>query len=131
MKIIRAVAITLVAFASVASGQELRTGKWTGTRVEPTNAGGRPTGLVLVIHDIQAEVVKATATETYQVHGNGGPACSGDYRMEGKYRDNKLRLRSTSTTARSSDCRLSLNLSLEGDKLVGTTGGGYPVMLSR
>ena len=131
MKVISAVAVTLMAFASIANAQDLSKGRYTGSYPQRTASGERPVGLVLVIDNVQAGVVTATATTTFQAHGAGSPPCSGEYQMEGKYTDNKLRLRSKSTTARGSDCRLSLNLSANGDKLVGTTGGGAPVNLSK
>jgi hypothetical protein len=121
---------TTLFFGTVApawvSAQGSIVGKYTGSIVQnfATSGAVRAIGLQLVVDSAEGGVVKGTAT-ILELN------CAGDYPMEGKLDDGKLQLRSTTKGGRAGDCWLRLALSVEGNKLNGTTGSGQQVQLSK
>ena len=111
-----------------AYAQESLSGRYTGNVLMNAERGTVPVGLTLVIDSVEGGVVKGTATRG--TAGRKG-SCGGNYPMEGKLEDKKLELRSTEKGGPAGDCSLRLNLSVEGNKLVGTAGKGNAVELSR
>lgn len=125
--IIFAVTASAILGSSVCLAQESSVvGTYRGNVIFPGRLGDTPLGLVLAIESVQDGVVKANAD--YSTRGS----CSDRFPMEGKLEENKLTLRETKKFGRAGDCTLFLNLSVEGNKLVGKTGGpGHPVALSK
>jgi hypothetical protein len=80
--------------------------------------------LTLEIQTAQDGKLKATATRHYTAGRPtaGANMCVGDYVLEGTYDDNKIVLRSIGPGGRAGDCRMTLRLAVEGDKLTGTMG---------
>jgi hypothetical protein len=123
MKIAFAVAITGVMFvANVVYAQGAPSGTYSGTHT--ANSGNKTAGLSLVIDSVEGELVKVTATSNSR-------SCGGTFPMEGTLKDNKLALSASAGHGQGGGCRLRLNLSVEGNKLTGTTGGGGSVELSK
>jgi hypothetical protein len=89
-----------------------------------TNQGLQVTGLVVIIDSVEGGAVKGSLTIM-------GSQCPGDYPFEGKLGDGKLQLHTTEKGGRAGDCGLRLNLTVEGNKLKGTTGAGHQAELSR
>jgi hypothetical protein len=101
-------------------------GTYRGNVMFPGRFGETPLGLVVVIEAVEDGLVKANAD-----YSTRGP-CADRFPMEGKLQENKLTLREAKKFGRAGDCTLLLNLSVEGNKLVGKTGGpGHPVTLSK
>jgi hypothetical protein len=118
-----AAAITGVMFvANFACAQGAPSGTYSGTH--SANIGNKTSGLSLVIDGVEGELVKVTATSSSR-------HCGGTFPMEGTLKGNKLTLSATAGHGQGGGCRLRLNLSVEGNKLIGTTGGGGPVELSK
>ncbi len=131
MKTAAAVAIAGVMFmATCVYAQESLSGRYTGNLLVNTQSQGtQSVGLALVIDSVEGGVVKGTATRF--ATGKVGRGCAGSFPMEGKLEDKKLALHSTGKSGGAGDCSLRLNLSVEGNKLIGTSGGGNAIELSR
>lgn len=119
-----AVAIVGSVFGS-AHAQDSIVGTWTGSYIFPSGRGDTPLGVRLSIASVEDGVAKGTATLSTR-----GP-CAGDYPMEGKFEENTLSMRATAKGGAAGDCSFRFNAVREGNKLVGTTGGGRPLQLSR
>ena len=130
MKVVAAMAFAvLVSVVAGVYAQDALPGRYTGTYAFLGGSKENTVRLTLVIASVEGGIVKGTATNEGST-GRKNP-CGGDYPMEGKYEGNKLQLKSTEKGGRVGDCGLSLNLTVEGNKLVGTTGAGYKVQLSK
>jgi hypothetical protein len=68
-----------------------------------------------------------------RIRGHGiyyAKSCRDKFPVDGIYRGNQIRIRSASKFGPVGDCSISLNLTIDGNRLVGHTGGpGYPVHL--
>lgn len=95
-------------------------GRYTGNYFDASDM----IGLTLVISSIENGVVKAAATL-------GGRGCEGQYPMQGTFQNNRLDLNATRKGGPAGDCPLSLSLAAQGNTLVGATGDGNKVQLSR
>ena len=125
MKITAAAFVTGVMLVSASAyAQQSLSGRYTGNYVVYTAKGPTPVGLTLVIDSVEGVVVKGTATSY-------GRTCGGDFPIEGQFKDNKLQLSSTTKGGSAGDCIWQLNLTVEGNKLTGTTGLGNAVQLSK
>ena len=123
-KVIAAVAI-VGGVVSAAYAQDSLVGTWTGNYTFPGRRGDTLLGVRLQIASAEDGVVKGVATLSTR------GACAGDYPMAGKYEENKLSMRATAKGGTAGDCSFSFNVVREGNRLVGTTGGGRPLQLSR
>ena len=127
MKTAAAVAIAgVMLMATCVYAQESLSGRYTGNLLVNTSSQGtQAVGLALVIDSVEGGVVKGTVTRF--AAGRIGAGCAGSYPMEGKLEDKKLALHSAGKGGQAGDCSLRLNLSVEGNKLIGTAGGGNAV----
>jgi len=103
-----------------AYAQDSLAGKYTGSITRQQGSKG----LTLVIDSAQGGVVKGTATRTEK-------NCKGDYPVEGKVEANKLKLSALKKGGLAGDCSVNWDLTIEGNKLVGTTGSGHQIELSK
>lgn len=111
---------------AIAQAQDSLVGTYTGAYSASSPTGNtRQNGVKLVIDSAENGVVRGTATLD-----TGGP-CSGNYAMAGKLAGGRLVMRSTRQSGAAGDCPFGLNVAMEGNKLVGSTGGGYPIQLSK
>lgn len=99
-------------------------GKYDGSYTMPSHRGPRPRGLTIVIESVEGGLVKGVATR----HED---KCRGDYPVQGKMDGNKLQLRATEKGGPAGDCGFSANMTVEGNKMVGTMGDGSPVQVSK
>ena len=113
------------AVVTVAHAQDSLLGTWTGSYPFPGPVGPIQLGVQLIIASVENGLAKGTATLSTR-----GP-CSGEYPMEGKSEDNKLSMKATAKGGRFGDCSFSFNVVREGNKLVGTTGTGRSLQLSK
>jgi len=99
--------------------QQTLLGKYSGSFSSFTNFGQVITGITLEILSVDGDKVSATA-----VRARGGAAgrspCAGEYPVEGKLKGDTLALRATTKGGPAGDCDLTLRLTVEGNKLVGT-----------
>ena len=116
-------------FASFACAEESSiVGRYTGTFDAPgTQRQNVPVGLTLVIDKVVDRKIEATG----QIHPLGAAQCVGEFPMAGVVNGKDLRLRNVKPFGRTNECNLVLRLTVDGSRLVGTTGGGRPVQLSR
>jgi hypothetical protein len=121
MKLIAAIGFILLSCSACLPVKEGLVGGYSGYFVTPR---GVREYLVLEIQTAQDGMLKAKATRHYSgtrlVAGAG--MCMGDYTLEGTYKDNKIDLRSVAPGGAAGDCRMTLRLAVEGDKLTGTMG---------
>ena len=128
MKPVAAMVFAVLSVAASAYAQDALVGKYTGSYALAVRDKEITVRLTLVIASVEDGVVKGTATTA---SSGSRPPCDGDYPMAGKYEGNKLQLHATQKGGRTGDCSLALNLTVEGNKLVGTTGTGSQVQLSK
>lgn len=102
----------------------LEPGKYTGSMTKMTNRNIQQWGVAVLIESVEDGVVKGVATR-YQ--GN----CRGDVPIQGRLEGNTLKLRESSKGGPAGDCGFRATLTVEGNKLVGTTGAGEPMEVSR
>jgi hypothetical protein len=114
--------------ASLALAQDSLVGTYTGNYLLSNRSGDTPVGLQLIIESVENGVVKGTARLSRTSKAN---YCAGEYPVQGTYRDNTLKLRSSERSGIAADCGLSLNLKQEGNKLTGTRGSGHAVELTK
>jgi hypothetical protein len=95
-------------------------GRYVGN-ISGTDGGG----LTLTISGVQGGAVKATAALT------AGGVCDDNYPMQGSMRSGRLELRATQMGGRANDCPLSLSLTVDGNRMTGSTGGGGSVQLTK
>lgn len=132
MKSVAAIGIVILGSVSaLAFAQDALVGTYNGGYALTSGGREQQVGVTLVIASVDNGVVKGTATNQGIAGSKRGGACRGDFPMEGKSDGGKLTLRSTESGSKVGDCNLSLNLAVEGNKLVGTTGAGYKVELSK
>ena len=117
-------AVSMAALAAVAA-DALAPGKYSGGYELQSRTGMIPVAVVLDIKEVSKDKVKGTVL----MNGTGG--CDGDYPMEGRYRKGELSMKSTEKRGRANDCGFTMKAKLEGDKLVGKTGGGRDLTLKR
>ena len=120
-----AASLALLAFIPLRlSAQESIIGTYSGHFMQKSQRGERSRALHLVISNLEGDVASARLTRQTS-------DCGGEHPMQGKYDGNRLKLRSTEKGGAAADCSLSLDLTVEGKKLVGTTGRGEQVQLSK
>ena len=104
--------------------QDSVVGKYSGSVSRATVKGEMQVGLDLVIASVDNGAVKGSAT-SYAKN------CGGAFPIEGTYVGNSMDIKSTASFGSAGDCALHLLLRAEGNKLVGETGNGRPVQLSK
>ena len=107
-------------FSCPVFAQQALLGKYTGTYIAKISSGERAMGLTLEITAVDGDIVKGKAFRTAFVPR---PPCNGNYPMEGKLKGDSLVLRATEKGGPLGDCTMTLRLTVEGDKLVGTMNG--------
>jgi hypothetical protein len=130
MRLLSVICITTIALmqAAVAVAQDGLVRTYNGTRTVQSRAGEAQVGMQLVVDSADNGVVKGTAKISAR---NRATTCAGDYPMEGTYQENTLKLKTIEKGGVAADCGLILNLKHEGNKLVGTTGNGLAINLSK
>jgi hypothetical protein len=108
----------------VSYAQESLLGTYTGSDVFPSARGDTSIGVKLVITSVAASAVSGQVEL-------GGRACGGDYPVQGKYEDNRLVMTAIAKGGSASDCSFSFDVAVNGNKLVGTTGNGKALRLSK
>ena len=91
-------------------------GKYTGSFERL--GGHRTGGLILELLTVESDTVKGKAVR--MAYGPYATMCNGNYRVEGKLKGDALELRSIEKAGIAGDCDMTLNLTVEGNKLVGT-----------
>jgi len=124
MKLARIAGLLLLAAGSLAARAEV-SGSYSGSYELQTRNGVRNVGVKLDVLEVKGENVKA------KVLMSANDACSGEYPMAGKLKKAHLTLHSTQKSGRAGDCTFSLSGDFEGDKLVGKTGGGRTLILTK
>ena len=122
------VATILAVWGGGAIAQELLVGKYSG-QMESARPTGRPASLTLDIASVEGAQVRGTVTPIYPAIRNQSP-CSGTSPIEGTLKEKQLVIRMRGGGA-ASDCSLTLQLTVEGEKLTGTNGTGRRVELSK
>jgi hypothetical protein len=107
-----------IGYGAFAQAQDSLTGTYTGsfTGAPPKEP---QLGMELRINSVDQGTVKGTARVL-------SGQCAGTYPMEGKYENNKLTMKATE-----GPCPFGFNVTQEGNKLVGSTGAGRPLQLSK
>lgn len=82
-------------------------------------------GVSLIIESVENGIVKGTATRFQK------GACNGDYLMEGELSGKTLTMKSTEKGGRLEDCSFGINVTQDGNTLVGKTHKGQPIQLSK
>lgn len=121
MKRIVAVGFLFIATSHVTAQDASLTGTYSGNFQSGNNHATR---IVLNIKSVEDGVVKGTI-ERYASGGGrhgSGIACSGQYPAEGTYKGNTLQVRTIDKGGSGGDCGASLNLQVDGNKLVGKFG---------
>jgi len=115
------------ALSALAAGaaDTLAPGKYAGTYDLQTRTGPVQVSIQLDITEVKKDHVAGTVA----MMGSGG--CDGDYKMAGKYAKGSLSLKSTEKSGRAHDCNFNFKVKPEGDKLVGKTGGGRDLTLTK
>jgi hypothetical protein len=109
----------LLILSGAVFGQETLVGKYSGHYVFKGSTGDRNQGLTLEITSAEGDAVKGKAVRM----GSGMfVGCNGEYPVEGKLKGNALILRSVTKSGPAGDCSMTLRLTVEGNKLVGTLG---------
>lgn len=125
MKILSAVGIGLVSLLpSYGYAQQFEPGKYVGEFVVTSSFPGkeRAVRLELVFESAKEGLVKG-------VGKSQSPSCRGaEVPFVGKLQGNKLELRSAEERT---SCTMQYSLTVDGNKLVGTTRSGYPVQLTK
>lgn len=116
--------VVLLAVPLHLHAQDSPVGKYSGTFTVPTLTGDRQIGLELTIASVEGGKVKGAARSYSR-------SCGGDFPVEGTYEGSKLEIRSTAKFGPAGDCSFRMRLTVEGNKLVGETGGGRPIQLSK
>lgn len=116
--------VTFVFACGSVYAQDSLVGKWSGSFSIQTSRGEIKVGVELTIASVENGKVKGTATSYSK-------SCGGQYEMQGTYQDDKLALKSANKSGGAGDCWFGLKLTVDGNKLVGTTGVGSPIQLSK
>ena len=117
-------ALALAAFPAAAA-DTLATGKYSGNYEIQSRTGPVTASVVVDIKEVSKDKVTATGT----VQGTTG--CDGDFPMDGKFSKGTLSLKSTQKYGRAGDCTFNFKVKPEGNKLVGKTGGGRALTLTK
>ena len=110
----------MLLFASLVHAEESSlVGRYTGTfQVQDNYTPNRPIGMTLVIQKASEGKVDASG----QLHARG--PCHTQFPMVGTLKGNQLQLETVRREGKDSDCPIVLKLTVDGSKLVGTTGHG-------
>jgi len=101
-------------------------GRYTGTfQAQDNYMPGRTIGMTLVIQKVADGKVEATG----QLHARG--PCFAQFPMAGALKGNQLQLQTVRPAGKDSDCPMVLRMTVDGSQLVGTSGRGLPVRLSK
>lgn len=119
MKSTVAVGLLLLSYSACVLAQEALVGQYSGFYVSKTNTGVEERNpLTLEIKTTEDGKLQGTATRLFVGRNLRGAAkCKGDYVLEGTYQDNTIVL--TGPGGAAGDCRTTLRLVVEGDKLTG------------
>jgi hypothetical protein len=114
----KAIAIgALICAASIpVFAQENLVGKWGGSYEFKGLKGHSTYAVDLEITSVEGSVVKGVAKN----FSPGG--CRGDHVMTGKLDGNKLAMIADKPGGPASDCKFGFRVTIEGDKMIGTTG---------
>lgn len=116
MNLIRVVAILLFCgFFSAAFARDALLGKYSGNRYAQ-NGGPLPTALQIV--SVNGSKVKAELIR----YGGRQCTCCGEAPMEGTYIEDTLKLSTAKTADIVRGCKISLTVTVTGNKLSGTIG---------
>jgi len=117
----------MLLFASLVHAEESTlVGRYTGTfQVQDNYTPNRTIGMTLVIQKASEGKVDASG----QLHARG--PCHTQFPMVGTLKGNQLQLETVRPEGKDSDCPIVLKLTVDGSKLVGTTGHGLSVRLSK
>ena len=119
MKVIAASGLALSMFAASLHAQENLAGTYPGTFRLQTNQGVFPIEITLLITDASEGKLRGKAIRGSR--GGVGQSCSGEYKVEGTYKDNKIDLKAE-PGGRAGDCPMRLRLVKEGNHLTGKMG---------
>jgi hypothetical protein len=119
MKNIVIAAVSALLFSCPALAQQTLLGKYSGTFSYIDHRGEVHTGISLEILSVDGDSVSAKAV---RASGSlrGRSACAGEYQLEGKVKGDALELRVTEKGGGAGDCGMTLRLTVDGNKLVGT-----------
>ena len=108
----------MLLFASLVHAEESSlVGRYTGTfQVQDNYTPNRTIGMTLVIQKASEGKVDASG----QLHARG--PCHTQFPMVGTLKGNQLQLETVRPEGKDSDCPIVLKLTVDGSKLVGTTG---------
>lgn len=120
-----AASILLLASSGAGAQDAPIIGKWSGSYT-----GGRGTPItvrvVLDIQSVEGERVKgAGGVSSTMMRGQG---CSGEFPVEGTFKDNTLRVKATEKFGAGGDCTFALTGTVEGNKLLAKRGQNEFVM---
>ena len=103
--------------ASAAFAQQTLLGTYSGSYSATTFSGSNPieVRLTLDITSLEDGIVKGKGM-------NYSRPCYGEYPLEGILKGNELKLDATRKGGPAGDCGMSLRLTVDGNKLVGTMG---------
>jgi hypothetical protein len=126
MKLKVVAASILLLAACVASAEDAPiTGKWSGSY---TGGRGTPitTRVVLDIQSVEGETVKGRGSVNSTM--GRGQGCSGEFPLEGTFKDNTLRVKAADKFGPGGDCTFGLSGAVEGNKLNAKRGANEFVM---
>ena len=113
----------LLSFSPVALAQESPAGRYSGSYTMQTT-DSYTVGLTLDVASVEDGKVKALLLVSSRT------SCRGEYPMEGIYKNNELRIRSTRRGGASGDCSVIFRGKREGNAFVGKIGE-YDVTLRK
>jgi hypothetical protein len=96
--------------------QQTLLGKYSGSFTQTSRLSNVSVGLSLEILSVDGDTVKGKAVR----YAIGKGACAGEYPVEGNVKGDVLELKATQKGGPSGDCGMTLRLTVEGNKLVGT-----------
>ena len=125
MKLFRGVGLAIcLLLGYVALAQDSLVGRYTGSFSYAGALGDTLLGVTLVIATVEGDRVKGS------LDLNSRGPCAGVYPMQGRLREGTLTLRGKGGTA--GDCGFRLDVTQQGNKLVGTVGAKKtPIELSK
>lgn len=119
-------AFTLFLLAGSVAAQQPLVGKYKGS-LDVRNCRGNmcDTGLTLEILSEKDGAVTGVAERI------GQSGCAGKYEVTGTVEGNRITLQQTRMGGRGGDCGMNLDLTVDGDKLVGTMNKKFAAQLSK
>lgn len=102
-----------------AQTQDSVAGRYTGSFTAARGPKPFEAGVELVVSNVEQGVVKGTARVL-------AGQCAGTYAMEGNFANNKLNMKGSG-----GPCPFGFSATKEGNKLIGSTGAGAPLQLSK